>query len=484
MKTIFGFLLILLSLSVFAQEQRKLSDMIPHPFYVKDTSGQNQVMSIIDGYAAFQLRLEMIRRAQKNIEVEYFIYNTDMAGKILSRELVEAAKRGVKVRILIDKSKPIFQFTEQFARILANNNIAVRYYNNAPVLKISSVQFRNHRKLLSVDDAEAITGGRNIGEDYFDLSHHFNFNDTDVYIKGPAVKVMRESFDAYFEHKIAERPNLERLGDEKNNKLAEDFLAESEEEIRIRERLQTYGKKTLESIKLHTCPELTYVTDAPGARFRNRILPGFIDKYKFVRKTLFDKLNEVDKSVIMSSPYLLINKHSNALMKMLLKKKVDITVYTNSLASTDAVYVASNLYFDVYRWVDKGIKVHLHDGKYIGINPNVDEEVKNARWGTHSKVQIYEASTFTEAMVGTYNIDNRSNFYNSEMVVFCRGNNEYTAQVKDGVMEAIHKGIQINSDGTAQDRDGNKKDVFGSSRKGLLIMNLIFLPSWLLKFLL
>lgn len=482
MKTIISFLLVLFSLSVFAQE--RLSDMIPHPFYVNDKSGDHQIMSIVDGYAAFQLRLEMIRRAQKNIEVEYFIYNTDMAGKILSRELVEAAKRGVKVRILIDKSKPIFKFTSEYAKAMSEKNVEVRYYNNAPLLKISSVQFRNHRKLLSIDDVEAITGGRNIGDDYFDLSHEFNFNDTDIYVKGPIVKTMRESFDTFFDHKISERPKLEALSDEKDIKETEEFLAESEEELRIRERLATFGKQKLESLKLHSCPDITYVTDAPGARFRNRILPGFVDKYKFVRKTLFDKINEVDKSVIMSSPYMLINKHAKALKKMLHKKNVTLTVYTNSLASTDAIYVASNLYFDVYRWIEKGIEVHLHDGKYIGINENVEEEVKNARWGTHSKVQVYESSNFTEAAIGTYNIDNRSNFYNSEMMIFCRGNNEFTAQVKSEVEYSIHKGIQINLDGTANDRDGNKKDVFGSSRKGLLIMNLIFLPSWLLKFLL
>lgn len=482
MKTIFGFLLVLLSLSVFAQE--RLSDMIPHPFYVNDKSGENQVMSVVDGYAAFQLRLEMIRRAQKNIEVEYFIYNTDMAGKILSRELVEAAKRGVKVRILIDKSKPIFKFTSEYAKAMSEKNVEVRYYNNAPLLKISSVQFRNHRKILSIDDAEAISGGRNIGDDYFDLSHEFNFNDTDIYVKGPIVKTMRESFDAYFDHKISERPNVEAASSEKEIKETEEFLAESQEELRIRERLATFGKQKLEATKLYSCPDITYVTDAPGARFRNRILPGFVDRYKFVRKTLFDKINEVDKSVLMSSPYMLINKHAKKLKKMLLKKNVTLTVYTNSLASTDAIYVASNLYFDVYRWIEKGVQVHLHDGKYIGINENVEEEVKNARWGTHSKVQIYESSKFTEAAIGTYNIDNRSNFYNSEMMIFCRGNDEFTAQVKGEVEYSIHKGIQINLDGTAQDREGNKKDVFGSSRKGLIIMNLIFLPSWLLKFLL
>lgn len=486
--------LLLITLASPLLAQSNLSDMIPYPFYAKQTGNQNEVMSIIDGMAAFQLRLEMIRRAKNNIEVEYFIYNDDLAGKILTRELVAAAERGVKVRILVDKSKPIFRFHEYYAKELSKYGVEVRYYNKAPLFAISTVQFRNHRKLLTVDDSEGMTGGRNIGDDYFDLSHEFNFNDTDIYVRGPIVKVMRESFDKYFDHKISERPKFpqitKRSGSKKikkYNKLSEEaalFLQESEEEVKAREELSTTGKKILDEVKTFSCPELTYVSDGPGATFRQRLNPKFDEKFKFVRKTLFDKLTQVDKSILISSPYLITNKHSDKLLKSLLKKNVKISVYTNSLASTDAVYVAANLYFDAFRWVKKGINIYLHDGLYVEMNPELDEKIKNARWGTHSKVQVYESTDSSEAMIGTYNIDNRSNFYNSEMVIFCKGNDEFTKLVKDQIMKFANQGIKLNRDGTASDRKGEKKSIFGSSNKDVLLMNLIFLPSWLLKFLL
>lgn len=486
--------LLLITLASPLLAQSNLSDMIPYPFYAKQTGNQNEVMSIIDGMAAFQLRLDMIRRAKNHIEVEYFIYNDDLAGKILTRELVAAAERGVKVRILVDKSKPIFRFHEYYAKELAKYGVEVRYYNKAPLFAISTVQFRNHRKLLTVDDSEGMTGGRNIGDDYFDLSHEFNFNDTDIYVRGPIVKVMRESFDKYFDHKISERPKFPRISKrsspkkiKKYNKLSEEaalFLQESEEEVKAREELSTTGKKILDKVKTYSCPELTYVSDGPGATFRQRLNPKFDEKFKFVRKTLFDKLTQVDKSILISSPYLITNKHSDKLLKSLLKKNVEISVYTNSLASTDAVYVAANLYFDAFRWVKKGINIYLHDGLFIEVNPELDEKIKNARWGTHSKVQVYESTDSSEAMIGTYNIDNRSNFYNSEMVIFCKGNDEFTKLVKDQIMKFANQGIKLNRDGTASDRKGDKKSIFGSSNKDVLLMNLIFLPSWLLKFLL
>src|SRR5665647_1107804 len=97
MKTTLILLLILFSVSGHCQ--KLLSDGIPAPFYALQDQGKNKVMNINSGSAALQMRLDMIRRAKKHIVVEYFIYNTDIAAKIFTRELVAATKRGVKVRI-------------------------------------------------------------------------------------------------------------------------------------------------------------------------------------------------------------------------------------------------------------------------------------------------------------------------------------------------------------------------------------------------
>lgn len=499
MKALFA--LALMTFSLMGHSHELLSNDIPFPFYEKQVSEKNDLTQITNGVAALQLRLEMIRRAKKTIEVEYFIFNTDMAGKIISRELVEAAKRGVKVRILVDKSIAVFQLDKYYAKELGKHGIEVRYYNEAFWLRISTVQFRNHRKLMVIDDQEAITGGRNIGDDYFNLSHHFNFNDTDVHVKGPIAKTMRLSFDKYFAHKISEKdafPERETIGVgthdqtldmriqiyEEKTKLAEDFLLETDEEKAIREKVEIIGKKYLSQYKSYACPETTFASDGPGANFFARMSPNFDEKYKFIRKAIFDKVTKIDKALTISSPYLIANSHSNRLMKMLLKKGVDITVYTNSLASTDAIYVAANLYYDMFKWRKKGIKIHLHDGQWISGSEEIDENIQHAKWGTHSKVQVYESKESSEVMIGTYNIDNRSNFYNSEMAIFCKGNDEFTKTVKDEINHHLHNGIIINQDGTATDKNGSLRNILGSSEDGKNMMKMIFLPSWLLKFLL
>jgi putative cardiolipin synthase len=478
-------LVLILALPLNALAQR-LSEDIPFPFYEVDRNSENEIMIVNDGMASFQLRLEMIRRAKERIEVEYFIYNTDLAGKVFTRELIAAAARGVKVRILIDKTLPVFQFNRFYAMALASHGIEVRYYNNAPLVRISTVQFRNHRKLLSIDDREAITGGRNIGDDYFDLSTHFNFYDRDIYVSGPLVRTMRLSFDEFFEDDMSERPRFtEKMRrNSRRNSEVEAFLSETPESLELLLRLESLGKRRLALERSYTCPEATFSSDAPGAKFSERIRRGFGDRFRFLRKTLDDKVRPVDKALTISSPYMIHNRITGRLMHELLRKNVDITIYTNSLGSTDAVYVAANLYLEIRKWRRLGIKIFLHDGKDLEENPELAPEVRAARWGTHDKAMVYETSDYSEVMVGTYNIDNRSNFYNAEMAVFCKGNDELSRDLKESILERARKGFEVLPGGRAVDRDGNRRSIYAASPDKIAIMKLLTLPSWLLSFLL
>lgn len=491
------FLLGFLSFSVLASE--KLTDSIPFPFHEvqREAEGKSNSMMILNsGLASLELRLQLIREATGHIEVEYFIFGLDESSRLLTQELVLAAQRGVKVRMLIDKSAAVFEFDEYYAKVLSGYGIEVRYYNSAGLYRISSIQFRNHRKLISVDDSKAITGGRNIGNDYFDMSPTFNFLDTDVYVEGDIVKTMRHSFDEYFEAEISERPKLPkepRLTKSprmekylKRLTNAQNFIQRREGDQKLLEKVKELGQSELGKLQKHNCPETTYTTDRPGGNFKTRLVKKYSDDFRFVRKALFDKINEVDKSVTLASPYMINNKYSHSLMDDLLARQVDIRLYTNSLASTDAVYVAANLYLDVPKWTREGIKVHVHNGQYLERTTVLNDDIKKAKWGVHTKAQVYEYqdSSRNEIMIGTYNIDNRSNHYNNEMVLFCRGNDALIQEMKGSIEGLMEEGYEITSAGQAVDKNGNAVNVMGADPDNKLLMKLITLPSWLLKFLL
>ena len=468
----------------------EFSKLIPYPYYASQDGGQNKVMYIDDGIAALAMRVNMIRRAKQSIVAEYFIYNTDTAGRIFSKELAAAAKRGVKVRLLIDKSGPVFEFDEFFAKEMLSRGVEVRYYNAARLWRVSSLQFRTHRKLLAIDDQEAITGGRNIGDDYFDLSPHFNFDDADLHASGPIAKVMREAFDRFFADKITERPSLpvepwifDPLGTYKiGTAKAREFFNATKEEVDARMRMNVAGARYLRAKEQHVCATTTFSTDAPGANFLKRLTPGFVDRYRFLRKTLFDKINAVDKRIIISSPYMIDGDNTNQTMDLLLKHGAKIDLYTNSLASTDATYVAANMYLGLQDWKKRGINVFLHDGQWIPKNPQTPAFIRQAKSGTHSKVQVYMTKAYSEVMVGTYNVDHRSNYYNAEMALFCKGNDQLTAEVVASIANNTRYGLKVASDGThVTDRNGKVQSVYGATPGAVRKMKLITIPSWLAR---
>lgn len=486
------------------------------PFYQvqKESEGfHNDMMILNSGVAAFAKRIEMIRSAKKSIEVEYFIYGLDETSKAFTSELVLAAKRGVKVRILVDKSSAIFVLDEYYAKALSEAGVELRYYNDASLVRVSSINFRNHRKLLVVDDRMAITGGRNIENDYFDYSEEFNFLDRDVFVEGDIAKTMRQSFDKFFEHKIAERPDLpkrpkdvvrrwvnDRDGKgfrdfsnhkavkeyEDKMKAATDYVNQSQQDLDVLAKYEQVGGEILAKSQLAACPEATFATDAPGGTFLTRLLKKYGDEYRHLRKVLFEKANSVDKEVVLSSPYIINSPKSMEIYKNLLGRDVKLSIYTNSLASTDAVYVAANLYPSLKEMVGNGIGVYLHPGVFQNEGHGLVSNVEGAKWGTHSKTQLYihKDSRQNEFMIGTYNYDNRSNHYNTEMALFCKGSAELFKDVEDSVDERIGNSYHIDKNLKAKNRDGKEVSIYGASEEGLTTMRLISIPSRLLNLLL
>ena len=161
------------------------------------------------GAASFQRRLELIEAARKSIALEFFIYDVDDASRLLTQALIKRAREGIQVRILVDFSAPVFKLKPAYARLLGEAGVDVRYYNTSALYRLVSIQHRSHRKLLIIDEATVLTGGRNIANDYFDLSDHYNFLDSDLEVTGPIVKQVLQSFDVYWNSPLATRPAVD-----------------------------------------------------------------------------------------------------------------------------------------------------------------------------------------------------------------------------------------------------------------------------------
>jgi cardiolipin synthase C len=317
----------------------------------------------------------------------------------------------VQVRILVDFSAPVFKLKPAYARLLGEAGVKVRYYNTSAIYRLVSIQHRSHRKLLIIDEATVLTGGRNIANDYFDLSDHYNFLDSDLEVTGPIVKTVLQSFDVYWNSRLATEPAL----DAEPNDEAARFVVPQAGDVALLERLRAAGESYRQSHQAHECQDLRFVTDFPnqGEKSRN------------VFNAIVDELRRAKQEAVVESPYFVIKSGGYAVLEDLQKRGVRVRVLTNSLASTDASYAVAALYPRLGSLADTGLTLSAYGGAPLPLQ-STNLRGGTPRWGVHSKRGVIDGET---TLLGTYNIDPRSANLNSELMLVCRGQKDLAAEV-------------------------------------------------------
>ena len=165
---------------------------------------------LADGEEAFRARIALIRRAERSIDAQYYLIADDRSGHEFLRELRAAAGRGVRVRVLVDD---LYESGQDgvFAGFAAHQHVELRLFNPLPARRggtarriafslheLARVNHRMHDKLLVVDNAMAISGGRNIADLYFERGGTTGFIDVDVLATGPVVAELSAVFDSFW----------------------------------------------------------------------------------------------------------------------------------------------------------------------------------------------------------------------------------------------------------------------------------------------
>ncbi len=496
MKFVFCVLILLTSLQTHAQ--------LEYPFYMQDEAsykdgkweGGNKLQLLNSGIASLAKRIEMVREAKKSIDIEYFIWELDLSGRILLTELVKRAREGVKVRIIIDKSFTVLELDEYYAQELKRLGIEIRYYNAS--LGPIALQYRTHRKILVTDEKQAITGGRNIGDDYFDLDEVYNFLDRDVWIEGSGAKAMSDSFQAVWESEIVQvarmpdprqvhnfhttaaerRTDLRMRVHRRRQKEAREFLQTDRNLEKRRKDIYAFGMSILRDVHAPiVCPKFTFVSDRP----EKGLGIDYFEQNRTVHQVLFNRLSRIEKSFKIVSPYFMINEKMTSELDRLLHEGKVVTAYTNTLGSTDALYVAANFYRIAPEWSEKGMQIWMHSSKFFPETDVLNRKISDARWGVHSKTQIYDDKDF---YIGTYNLDNRSDFFNLEMGIYCEGSEELTALLNENIDLRMSHAYKIIKKEEAVDINNEPADYWGhASESNLKLMNAIELPSKWFEFL-
>ena len=316
------------------------------------------------GPDAMLARLNLIRSARRSIDLQTYIFDEDDAGHLVLDELVAAARRGVQVRMIVDQLSALRK-TETLAAVAAQHvNFAIRVYN--PMFNDSRISYpqylaasiccwrrlnqRMHSKLLLIDQAVGITGGRNYQDDYYDWSPTYDFRDRDVIVAGPVAREMAANFEAFW----ISRPSVpaERLDDVGLALLREGapplrhvaydaparvaaMSRDADDAALVRERLVAPAFAVGDVDFIADLPQ-KHRSDAPA------------EQANVAGRTLRTIIEAAQSEVLLQTPYLVLSDEAQEMFRALQEREKPprVVVSTNSLAATDAfiVYALSHKY--------------------------------------------------------------------------------------------------------------------------------------------
>ncbi len=174
----------------------------------------NNIKIYFQGENYFDDLIDAIKNAQLHIHLETFILHSDKLGIKLKKILIEKAKEGVAIRIIVDGLGSMFKIHDSYVKELRNAGVEFYYFHD-PLSPFFAkyINYRNHRKIIVIDGMVAFTGGMNIGLEYIDGGKHFkNWRDTHIRLKGESVLYLQNIFlsdwDNLNKRKIYDYPSI------------------------------------------------------------------------------------------------------------------------------------------------------------------------------------------------------------------------------------------------------------------------------------
>lgn len=397
-----------------------------------------------NGDRALYERAALADIAEHTIDAQYYIWNSDRSGRYLAQKLIEAADRGVSVRILLDDFS-IGNRNQHILAVHSHPQVEVRVYN--PFVKRSGIakwfnfafdferlNRRMHNKTYTVDGTAAIVGGRNIGDEYFNHNEQVNFRDLDVFTVGPVVTDVSMEFEEYWTSPWA---------------IPIDQIVRSTSDLSERERLaELIEKQRVDSLDLlfpgkttsprahfmHSVEELvwapaTFVYDRPGGDDKTAYPEG----PKRVASHLLKIAGTSKEEVLVESAYFVLDDLGLDLAGQLRDRGVRMRALTNSMASNDVLPNHASYAMVRERMLEEGIELHelRPDARScldsVGRRSFCDSD---SFFGLHAKSAVFDRKTI---YVGSCNLNLRSAYLNTEVGMFIDSPvlaEELTAQIE------------------------------------------------------
>src|SRR5580658_2840595 len=391
-----------------------LGQIVAHSGAVANMSG---IRLLSSGAEAFDSLIALADHAQRTLDVQYYLIDQDESSRTLLHHVRLAADRGVRVRLLVDDLHTAGE-DRRFMHLGEHANVEVRVFNPFPGGRLATwtrflasasdmrrLNHRMHNKLFVADNALAITGGRNIGDQYFTRDRYSNFIDLDVVAAGAIVPELSASFDAFWNSKYAYPIASVAAPVE-----AESALAPPDEATIV-------GANWLASelnsgkVPLIWVPA-TVLADRP-AKIASETSP---DEEETLVTDISTLMLSAKQELLVISPYFVPGEDGVELFAKLVGEGVHIRILTNSLASTDSPLVYNG--YSRYRAALLKLGIELSE-----LRPKLGQKrvrfhpFRGSNASLHAKALVIDQKT---VFIGSMNMDARSARFNSELGLVMR----------------------------------------------------------------
>jgi putative cardiolipin synthase len=383
------------------------------------------------GIDSFLLRMEMAEAAERTLDVQYFLIQSDDTGQLLIEALLKAADRGVRVRVLLDDAGS-FGRDAQIRTLAGYPNVELRLFNpfayrgTVDFVHVaeymgdaSRLNYRMHNKLFVVDNEIGIVGGRNVGDEYFQGGRDFEFGDYDIITAGPIVNQVSDSFDVFWNSPMA-IPIEALAGAEPSARELDDYrgvLAAHRARMTEADAPYMHALAAGEPLKAMVSGRTSLVWakaeviyDSP----EKAKVQGGEQTGRLLRHRLNEVAGQLRSELIIVSPYLVPGPGGMKFFEALRERNVSVRILTNSLASTDMSIVHSG--YQAFRAPLLESGVDLYEVRPVLGQPivrgNQLKSPSSGRYALHAKVFVFDRA---RVFIGSMNLDQRSLHLNTEI---------------------------------------------------------------------
>ncbi|MGF1765065.1 phospholipase D family protein [Aliivibrio kagoshimensis] len=396
------------------------------------------------GWDALAQRLALIETAEYSIDIQYYIWNSDTSGHYLANRLIAAADRGVHVRVMLDDIN-LNEREDLLVALNAHPQIEIRIFNPIPTRRgvakwlnflgdFSRLNRRMHNKSFTVDSAFSVVGGRNIGDEYFDLSDDINFRDRDVLVMGTVVTDIQASFGEYWDSRWSYPVDL--LGGETSSyhPVLNDIAAPNYKNYPALPE----GNKTAYQFLKGLMGEMTWVK---ASFVSDRAVP--IDENntsepKETAKVLAEMARESNQAILLESAYLIFDDAQLEGWQELTNQGVEIKALTNSMASNDLSTNHSGYAGRRREMLEHGIQLFELKPETGLCEESTRDQSKCAptlAYGLHAKSAVFDRQI---ASIGSFNFNLRSTYLNTESILVIE-DQSIAEDLADDIEQAMEK---------------------------------------------